>query len=456
MSIPRLTFLYPSFLSTARGCGTASCCKHAVRTRVGTYPSRAQRCSFTSISRLSNASRPVATQRRCLGTLQSSMTPRRDDAVIVGGVSGGAPPPPPSTAPSAKKASVKTAEGPAKAAKTVEGNGEEKEKSAAKQEPVPTDKPKADKTEIGINYVPESQKDASALDEIMSIKEPESKATPAGKSTGGQGPGSSSNSGKQPTAIPLGPPTEPLISPTLAKQYHNFDTYAMVKQLETGGLTYGQSVVAMKAIRGLLSVNLDKAKESLVTKSISENENYLFRAACSELKTETEFARRTALEKARIDRLQIQHDYEQLEQKLNEDLMNLKDEVSSLFNDRKIVTRQEQRAMEVKIQELNYKLTVLLNGDMRSEIEALRWTTTRRGLIAIAIIAVLVVTLIRYTSVQSHASKKEAEKGIKSEKGKDALHHAADAGLVASLSSSFRDRPDGKDNGDGGTFVSLG
>ncbi|KAK6534650.1 hypothetical protein TWF281_005956 [Arthrobotrys megalospora] len=451
MSIPRLTFLYPSFLSTARSCGTASCCKHAVRTRVGTYPSRAQRCSFTSISRPSNVSRPVTAQRRCVGTLQESTTLRRDDAVIAGS----APPPPP-PAPSVKKASVKTTETPVKAPATGEAKGEEKDKSAAKKESAPPDKSKVDKTDIGINYIPESLKDTSALDELTAVKEPESKIVPPKKDTGGQGTNPSGSSGKQPAAIPLGGPKEPLINPTLAKLYHNFDTYAMVKQLEAGGLTYGQSVVAMKAIRGLLSVNLDKAKESMVTKSMSENENYLFRAACSELKTETEFARRTALENTRVGRTQIQHDYEQLEQKLNEDLLNLKDEVSSLFNDRKIVTRQEQRAMEVKIQELNYKLTILLNGDMRSEIEALRWTTTRRGLIAIAIIAVLVVTLIRYTSVQSHANKKEAEKGVKTEKAKDALHHAADAGLVASLSSSFRGRPDGKDNGDGGSFVSLG
>ncbi|KAK6361979.1 hypothetical protein TWF730_005685 [Orbilia blumenaviensis] len=452
MSIPRLTFLYPSFLLTARGCGTTSSCKHAVRTRVGTYPSRAQRCSFTSISRPHSISRPVGAQRRRLGTLQNSATPRRDDAVIAGGT-----PPPPS--PAAKKGPVKTTETAVKKPVAVEGKSEEKDKSSMKKGQTTTaDKPKSEKTDIGINYIPEGLKEASALDELTAVKEPETKSMPTKKDTGGQGSGPSDSSGKQPAAIPLGPPTEPLISPTLAKLYHNFDTYAMVKQLEAGGLTYGQSVLAMKAIRGLLSVNLDKAKESMVTKSMSENENYLFRAACSELKTETEFSRREALEKTRIDRAQIQHDYEQLEQKLNEDLMNLKDEVSGLFNDRKIVTRQEQRAMEIKIQELNYKLTILLNGDMRSEIEALRWTTTRRGLIAIAIIAVLVVTLIRYTSVQSHASKKEKEavKESKSEKPKDALHHAADAGLVASFSSSYRGRSDGKDNGDGGTFVSLG
>lgn len=53
--------------------------------------------------------------------------------------------------------------------------------------------------------------------------------------------------------------------------YHNFDTYTMVKQLVDAGFTYEQSVVAMKLIRGMLSLSLNKTKEKLVTKSNVEN-----------------------------------------------------------------------------------------------------------------------------------------------------------------------------------------
>ncbi|EPS40693.1 hypothetical protein H072_5428 [Dactylellina haptotyla CBS 200.50] len=437
MSLPRLTFLYPSFFSTARGHCGAACCKHAARTVSSKYPGRTKRCSFASISGHSDAYRPIIFQRRGVSTLQESM-PRRDDVVLAGGSI--VPPAPP------KKTSIGTA-----AAKTegkpekALGKGPEK---ATEKIPSPVETSQAQPTNIGINYKQDISHETSALDVITDVKAPKAQEPEEKRGQGSTGAGTPD----KPKAA-----AELAMSQMLAKLYHNFDTYAMVKQLETGGLTYGQSVTAMKAIRGLLAANLEKAKETMVTKSMSENENYLFRAACSELKTETESSRRTALEKTRIDRAQIQHEYEQLEQKLNEDLMNLKDEVSSLFNDRKIVTRQEQRAMEVKIQELNYKLTILLNGDMKSEIEALRWTTTRRGLIAIAIIAVLVVTLIRYTSVQSHAATKKEALEAKGSKSKDSLHHAADAGLVATLSSSgARGRPDGKDNGDGGTFVSLG
>lgn len=52
---------------------------------------------------------------------------------------------------------------------------------------------------------------------------------------------------------------------------HHFDTYTLVRDLEKGGFTQDQSVTAMKAVRGLLALNLTVAKEELVSKSDVEN-----------------------------------------------------------------------------------------------------------------------------------------------------------------------------------------
>jgi len=52
---------------------------------------------------------------------------------------------------------------------------------------------------------------------------------------------------------------------------HHFDTYSLVKDLEKGSFTPDQSVTLMKAVRGLLAINLDVAKEGLVSKSDVEN-----------------------------------------------------------------------------------------------------------------------------------------------------------------------------------------
>lgn len=58
---------------------------------------------------------------------------------------------------------------------------------------------------------------------------------------------------------------------------HHFDTYTLVQQVEAGGFSKNQSITAMKAVRGLLDVNLDVAKAGLVSKSDVENVCLQFR-----------------------------------------------------------------------------------------------------------------------------------------------------------------------------------
>lgn len=52
---------------------------------------------------------------------------------------------------------------------------------------------------------------------------------------------------------------------------HHFDTYTLVQQVEAGGFTEKQAITAMKAVRGLLALNLEVAKAGLVSKSDVEN-----------------------------------------------------------------------------------------------------------------------------------------------------------------------------------------
>ena len=56
---------------------------------------------------------------------------------------------------------------------------------------------------------------------------------------------------------------------------HHFDTYTLVQQVEKGGFTTEQSITAMKAVRGLLALNLDVAKAGLVSKYDVENVSLL-------------------------------------------------------------------------------------------------------------------------------------------------------------------------------------
>ena len=177
----------------------------------------------------------------------------------------------------------------------------------------------------------------------------------------------------------------PHLSP--APYVHHFDTYTLVRDLSKGGFSDEQSVTIMKAVRKLLQNNLDLARDTLISKSDVENESYLFKAACSELQSSLQTARNTEIQRQRTSRTQLQHESDILSQRLNQELSALKDDIKGMFNDHKMATREQQRSIDTSVQELNYKITVSLNSDGKSEIEGLRWILTRRAAFAIAISA---------------------------------------------------------------------
>lgn len=168
---------------------------------------------------------------------------------------------------------------------------------------------------------------------------------------------------------------------------HHFDTYSLVQDLAKGGFTEDQSVTLMKAVRLMLAMNLDLAKESLVSKSDVENETYLFRAACSELRTSLQSSRHSEIQRQRTQRAQLHHEFDILNQRVTQDMLTLREELKAMFHDRKMAVQEEKQRLDSKISELNYEITVLLNSDSKSEVEGLRWVLTRRAALAIAISA---------------------------------------------------------------------
>ncbi|KAI4244662.1 MAG: hypothetical protein L6R40_002866 [Gallowayella cf. fulva] len=168
---------------------------------------------------------------------------------------------------------------------------------------------------------------------------------------------------------------------------HHFDTFTTTLSLQTGGFTPPQSITLMKAVRGLLAHNLALARAGLVSKSDTENETYLFRAACSELRTEISNLRKTSQRTSSTQLSHLTHEVEILGQRLTQESSALKDELKGMLNDRRMAVRMEQQGVEQRIQELNYKITVALNSDSRSEVEGLRWVLARRAVMAIGCMA---------------------------------------------------------------------
>lgn len=154
------------------------------------------------------------------------------------------------------------------------------------------------------------------------------------------------------TVLHMDPPLETLVGKTPlphlapAPYVHHFDSYTLTQSIAAGGFTTTQSIETMKIVRALLTANLDMAKDGLVSKSDVENETYLFQAACSELRTEIQNARKASDERMRLRRTALQNEGEILNQKMTQDLATLKDELKEMFNDRKMEVRMEHSNME--------------------------------------------------------------------------------------------------------------
>lgn len=202
--------------------------------------------------------------------------------------------------------------------------------------------------------------------------------------------------------------THPSMSPS--KYVHHFDSYSLVKQLEEGGYTKGQSITAMKGVRALLAQNLDVAQESLVSKSDVENETYLFRAACSELATEIHNNRRIQDESVRQQRTHLQHEVDIVAQTLNQELTTLSDNVRGMFNDRRMTVREEQKSMDSAVQQITYKISTSLAGESKSEIEGVRWILIRRAVLGIIFMAFLAISTVRYATWLSQERAREAKR----------------------------------------------
>ncbi|KAL8715621.1 MAG: hypothetical protein Q9225_006382 [Loekoesia sp. 1 TL-2023] len=242
---------------------------------------------------------------------------------------------------------------------------------------------------------------------------------------------------------------------------HHFDTFTLVRDLQKGGFTQDQSVTLMKAVRMLLAQNLDVAHEGLVSKSDVENvsssllfffpspcpslplshpsnilshlmrylcrqETYLFRAACSELRTEIANTRRASHRKTTTQLSHLTHEADILSQRLTQESTALKEDLRGMLNDRKMAVRMEQQAMDQAIQELNYKITVALMSGSKSEVEGLRWVLTRRAAMAIASMALLILGSLRYTTYKLHL--RDQEQKLAAEKAKAAAPPSSNGG----------------------------
>ncbi|KAI9173016.1 hypothetical protein H9P43_007147 [Blastocladiella emersonii ATCC 22665] len=159
-------------------------------------------------------------------------------------------------------------------------------------------------------------------------------------------------------------------------QSHRFDTYRMVTYLESRGFTRGQAVIVMRTMNELLADAVHRAYGEMVSRTDVENETYLTKAALAELGTELKMLRQNdhAALQSEIDA--IARDLEVLQQRGRDDIATIKSDITIDLNNRKSEIREEGKVMDMRIQEVNNKLTVLCS-DIKTEIESMKFDATK-------------------------------------------------------------------------------
>ncbi|KAI8331009.1 hypothetical protein BC941DRAFT_360801 [Chlamydoabsidia padenii] len=195
-------------------------------------------------------------------------------------------------------------------------------------------------------------------------------------------------------------------TPTFYRR-HLFDTYKLVQSLEQQDFNRLQAQVIMKGIKSKLQESTILLGDKLLLRSDLENESYLFKAELSELRTEIQIMRRNDTQTLQTDAAILTREVETLAQRLREDVTTMKNEVTLDLNSRKNETQEEQKAIDMKIQEINNRFTVQM-GEVRTELEAVRWETIWKGMAGVVVagigIASLGYLLTRFADRQAEAA----------------------------------------------------
>jgi hypothetical protein len=174
-----------------------------------------------------------------------------------------------------------------------------------------------------------------------------------------------------------------LSHPTPIPDKYYFDTFSLVRNISKGGFTDDQSVTIMEAIEHILENNIDFTEQCLTSRYNFDNESYLFKAACSQLRSSIQSARDLEAERQHASRIQLQHEFNMLSQRLHQEMTEMKDSIRGMLNDHSITIREHQRNIDTLLQELNYKINVSLNGDGKAAIESIRWILTSRAALTV-------------------------------------------------------------------------
>lgn len=181
------------------------------------------------------------------------------------------------------------------------------------------------------------------------------------------------------------------LKPTTAAR--QFDTLGLYHRLNGQGFTAEQSEAIVSLLLELLDELFYRNYNHIYLNDMElENQSHLFHAAESELKYAIQNSRDTQLNNQHLQLMKLIRDLEALHDEMNEMSINCLQKDSKVdFNNQKIENTLLQRQVKLELSDCVNKISTKILGRTRSDIENLRWQTTRSGLLAVLILVFFMV-----------------------------------------------------------------
>ncbi|KII94796.1 hypothetical protein PLICRDRAFT_97748 [Plicaturopsis crispa FD-325 SS-3] len=146
----------------------------------------------------------------------------------------------------------------------------------------------------------------------------------------------------------------------------------------------------MRACRALLVDRLGRVRREGLTVKDLDNQAYLFRAALSELRAETTLRTRNDSAAIRTATAALRREVDRLDVRMKEDVATLKHEIQMELDSRKNEVRTDAKQQDIMIEELLNKAIVTI-GDLRTDIEEVKWENMRKSVAALGAFLVVIV-----------------------------------------------------------------
>ncbi|KAI1792931.1 hypothetical protein LXA43DRAFT_886695 [Ganoderma leucocontextum] len=170
----------------------------------------------------------------------------------------------------------------------------------------------------------------------------------------------------------------------------------------------------MHATRALLADRIGRVKRDALTVQDLESQAYLFRAARSELRSETSALTRKETAAMRSATIALRREVDTLDTRMNEDVVNLKHEIQMDLDSRKSEARSELKRMDMQVEEVLSRALITIS-ELKTQVEESRWEKMKAAVCALAVLSVVIIISIEvYVVGPSRAAKKRTEQALPS------------------------------------------